>query len=108
MRNVEQIKIMLRNEIIPSKERTHFLGMTLDSRLYWEEHINKLKTKAKRALNTIKVVAGRKLGDLKTLKKLQSAIYGCQLYNTASAGRLKKLNSLNREDKRIYFLCFIY
>ena len=45
------------------------MGMTLDSRLNWEEHINKLRAKAKRALNTIKVVVGKKWGgDLKTLK----------------------------------------
>ena len=60
---------MLRNKIIPSKESTKFLGMTLDSRLSVEEHINKLKAKAKRALNTIKVVAGKKWGlDWKTQK----------------------------------------
>ena len=50
---------MLRNEIIPSKEGTQFLGMKPDSRLNWEEHIKKLKAKAKRALNTIRVVAGK-------------------------------------------------
>ena len=41
-RNEEPLEIMLRNEIIPSKENTQFLGMTLDNRLNWEEHINKL------------------------------------------------------------------
>ena len=50
---------MLRNKIIPSKESTLFLGMTLDNRLNWEEHINTLRAKAKRPLNTIKVVAGK-------------------------------------------------
>ena len=50
---------MLKNKIIPSKESNQFLGMILDIRLYWEEHINKLKSKAKRALNTIKVIAGK-------------------------------------------------
>ena len=60
---------MLRNKIIPSKESTQFLWMTLDSRLNWEEHINKLRTKAKRALSTIREVAGKKQGgDWKTLK----------------------------------------
>ena len=49
--------------------------MTLDSRLSWEEHINKLRAKAKRTLNTIKVVAEKKWGgDQKTLKKLYNAI----------------------------------
>ena len=69
--------------------------MTLDSTLKWKEHIKKLIDKAKRALNTIKVVAEKKWGeDRKTIKKLYSAIwrtkmdYDCQLYNTTSAGRL--------------------
>ena len=35
-----------------SKESTQFLEMKLDSKLDWEEHINKLRAKAKRALNT--------------------------------------------------------
>ena len=55
-RNEDPIEIMLRNEIIPSKERPYFLGMTLDSILNWEKHINKLRVKTKRALNTINVV----------------------------------------------------
>ena len=57
----------------------------------------------------MKVVAKKKWrGDRKTLKKLYSAIcrtkidYGCQLYNTASAGRTKKLDSIHREGIRIY------
>ena len=41
-------------------------------------------------------------------KKLYNAIcrtkidYGCQLYNTASTGRTKKLDSIHREGIRIY------
>ena len=80
----------MRNEIIPSKESSHFLGMTLDSRLNWEENINKLKAKAKRALNTIKVVTGKKWGgDQKNQKNLYNAMcrtkieYGSQINNTA-------------------------
>ena len=53
--------------------------------------------------------AGKKWGgDWKTQKKLHSVIcrtkmdYGCQLYNTASAGRLKKLDSIHRQGIRIY------
>ena len=66
---------MLVNEIIPSKKSTQFLGVALDIRLNLEEHINKLRAKAKRALKSIKEVAGKKWGgDQKTLKKLYSAI----------------------------------
>ena len=50
---------MPRNEIIPSKESTHFLRMTLDNRLNLEKHIKKLRAKAKKALNTINVIAGK-------------------------------------------------
>ena len=47
--------------------------MTIDRRLNWEKHINKLEAKAKRASNAIKVVVGKKLGgDRKTRKKLNS------------------------------------
>ena len=56
-RNEEPLEIKLRNETIPFKESTQFLGMTLHSRLNWEEHINNLK--AKRALNTMKAIAGK-------------------------------------------------
>ena len=60
---------MLKYKIIPSKESSQFLGMTLDSRLNWKEHVNKLRAKAKRALNFIKLVAIKKWGgDQKTLK----------------------------------------
>ena len=55
------------------------------------------------------MVAGKKWGgDRKTLVKLYSAIYrtkidnGCQTYNSASAGRLKKLDNIHRKDIRIY------
>ena len=61
---------MPRNKIIFSKEITQFLGMTIDRRLNWEEHIKKMI-----ALITIRLVASKKWeGDQKTLKKLYSAI----------------------------------
>ena len=69
-REEEPMEILLGNQIIPYRESTQFLGMTLDSRLSWGEHIDKTRAKAKRALNIIKIVAGKKWGaDRKTLKK---------------------------------------
>ena len=46
------MEITIRNQTIPNKENAQFLGMTLYSRLNWEEHIDKEKAKAKRALNS--------------------------------------------------------
>ena len=63
-RNEEPIEILLGNKIIPSKQSTQFLWMTLDSRLNLEEHLNKLWAKAKGALNTIKVVAGKNAKEI--------------------------------------------
>ena len=37
---------MLRNETIPYKENTQFFGMTLDSRLNWEEQIESQSKKS--------------------------------------------------------------
>ena len=46
-----------------------------DSKLNWKEYNDRVRTKAKRALNTIKVVEDKKWeGDLRTLKRLYSAI----------------------------------
>ena len=55
-RNEEPIEIVLRNKIIPSTGDV--------SRLNWEEHIKKLRAKSKRALNTIKVVKGKKMSRM--------------------------------------------
>ena len=44
----EPLEIILGIHIIPQKESTQFLGMTLDSRLNWEEHIEKTRAKAKK------------------------------------------------------------
>ena len=43
--------------------------MTLDSRLRWEEHSDRKKAKAKRTINSIKAVAGKKYGATAQLPK---------------------------------------
>ena len=37
--------------------------MTLESKLNWEEYIVRVTAKAKKALNTIKIIAGKKVGE---------------------------------------------
>ena len=56
-RNEESLEITLKTQTIPYKDTTQFLGMNLDSKLNWEEHIVRVRAKTKKALNLIKVVA---------------------------------------------------
>ena len=46
-------KRIQRNKIIPFKDGTQFLGLTLNSRLNWEELIDRIREK-KKTINTIK------------------------------------------------------
>ena len=63
-----------------SKESTQLLGVILDSRLNWDEHFNRVRTEAKKALNTIRVVVGKKWGrNKKNLKKLFSIMYSSKM-----------------------------
>ena len=82
------MEITSRNQIIPYKKSTQFLGITLHRRLNWKKHIDIVRMKAKRALNTIKVIASKKWkGDQKKNSFLR---------------RTKKLDSTYREVIRIY------
>ena len=52
---------------------------------------------------------GRKSENPKTLYNVLCRTkidYDCQIYNTASAGRLKKLDCIHRKDIRIYTVAF--
>ena len=53
---------MLNNKIIRTTPTTTYLGLIMDKHLNWSDHIKNLKTKAKQALNILKVVAGYKWG----------------------------------------------
>ncbi len=42
-----------------------FLGMWLDTRLTWKEHIDKIVSKCKRVLNVMKCMAGQEWGAVR-------------------------------------------
>ena len=103
-----QQKNYAEKQIIPSKESIKFLGMALDSILNWVDHINKLRAKKKSIKHyesDSRVKVGKRSENPKkncTVQYITKIEYGCQIYNTASTGRLKKLDSIHREDIRIY------
>ena len=98
----ELMEITLRNQIIPYNESTQFPGMTLNSKLYQKQHIDRVKAKAKRALNNIQVVVGKKRGgDCRTLKRLYSVICRSKIEQLPTIQHshpreTKKLSSIHR------------
>ena len=73
-RNEEPIEIMLRNKIVPSKESTQFLRMTLDIRLNWQEH-KQIKSQSKESSKYYKSGSRKEMGRRsENHKKLYSAI----------------------------------
>ena len=50
------IQVNLINQILVSKSSMNVLGVAFDSKLNWQTHIQKMITKAKKALNAIKII----------------------------------------------------
>ena len=67
--------------------------------------IKSIKSQSKESIKYYKSGSGKEMGRSENPKKLYSAIcrtkidHGCQLYNTASAERLKKLTSYIEKAK---------
>ena len=62
--NKKEVKLTVRNMIIPSRPETKFLGMWLDQSLTWHCHVQKLILKVKR--NTYLLNNGKHLMDQET------------------------------------------
>ena len=98
----------LENNILPYEKTVKFLGMTLDEKLTWSNHIESLKLKVKKSLNILKVVSGFDWGaDKKTLLKLYNSIckskldYGCEVYSSACKSKLRELDVVHNMGLRI-------
>ena len=82
--------------------------MIFDSKLTWSSHIDSLKIKVKQSLNILKVVSGYDWGaDKKSLLRLYDSLcrskleYGCQIYSSACATKLKELDVVHNAGRRI-------
>nr|CAI5831741.1 unnamed protein product [Callosobruchus analis] len=100
--------IQLSDVLVPVRHFHTYLGVTLDSKLTWEEHINKTLTKCKKSLNIVKAVNRRRCGadakiNLLFYRAYTRAIidYGCFLYGSASKTRLKKLHTMQYKALRL-------
>lgn len=61
-RKREVISVELEGKTIKESEETKFLGITINHKLHWNNHIAAIKTKAKQCNNIIKVIASWKWG----------------------------------------------
>ena len=100
--------LKLKDSLIPYEKEVKFLGMILDCKLTWGSHIESLKIKVKKSLNILKVVSGLSWGaDKKSLLRLYDSLcqskieYGCQLYSSACASKLKELDVVHNAGLRI-------
>ena len=89
-------------------DEARFLGLTFDSRLTWVPHLRYLKASCMKALNLLRVLSHTSWGaDQKTLLHLFQAFvssklsYGCEVYSSATASRLKTLDAVHHAGLRL-------
>jgi len=92
---------------IPSTESTKFLGLHLDRKLLWKQHIDKVIDKIVKANNIFSVIAKRHTGpSVKTLLLLYKTLirsqadYGLIVYGTAAATHIERLDVALRVSLR--------
>ncbi|MEW8548123.1 MAG: reverse transcriptase domain-containing protein, partial [Candidatus Thiodiazotropha sp.] len=101
-------KLTLFNSEIEFSDEITFLGMILDSKLTWGQHIKSLIEKCNKDLNLMRMVSGTTYGaDKKVLLNLYKALilskldYGAQAYNSAPKHLLSKLDLIQNKALRI-------
>ena len=87
---------------------TKFLGMVLDSKLYWSGHIRDLRTRCLQSLQLLSCLSHTTWGaDRTTLLRVYRSLirsrldYGCQIYGSATATCLKTLDSIHHRALRL-------
>ena len=101
-------KLTLFGSNIEFSDQITFLGMILDKKLTWSEHIKSLIEKCNKDLNLMRLVSGTTYGaDKKILLTLYKALilsktdYGAQAYNSAPKHMLSKLDTIQNKALRI-------
>ena len=90
----EKVSIQLQESTIPQVENPPFLGVTLDQRLTWRQHIDSMEERSIRKLALMKKLAGTTWGsNLKVLKQLYTgSVRPVMEYATTSWGTAAKTN----------------
>ncbi|KAI5721707.1 hypothetical protein M8J77_024546 [Diaphorina citri] len=105
-RSMNNPRLSFQNHIVRFQEGTKWLGLNLDTRMTWRNHIE--QTKSLRAMNVMKILSNRNWGlRRETLRKLYFALvspildYGSILYSSASQSNLNKLNVVHNSAIRL-------
>ena len=100
--------LKLYNTQLPFLESARFLGLVWDQRLTWNIHINRLKIDSNKVLGLLRSVTCQSWGgDLKTTVKIYQTYlrskldYGCQVYSSAAAHKLREVDVVANEALRI-------
>lgn len=101
-------RIKLYDTVIPVVRSFKFLGVLLDRRLSYIDHLKTLRTKCFKALDVLKVISHTKYGgDRKTMLTLYRALirskidYACIVYDSACDTSKKMLDSVHSHGVRI-------
>ena len=97
--NIINATLAYNNSPLPIVDSTLYLGITIDSKLIWKEHIIKLLADIGPRLNFLKMISSTRWGgDPKIITTLYKSIvrskldYGSSLYGSASHSLLQKLD----------------
>uniref|UniRef100_A0A1Y1L8P1 Reverse transcriptase domain-containing protein n=2 Tax=Photinus pyralis TaxID=7054 RepID=A0A1Y1L8P1_PHOPY len=94
--------LFIAGEPIPCVVSHKFLGMILDSKLNWKQHIDCLVRKCKSRLNVIKFLSSTRWGaDTRILIRIYKSLvmsqldYACVAYSSARPSLLRKLDTVH-------------
>ena len=102
--------LWLRKEQLKYSEDAKFLGITFDSKLTFEKHINDIVARCRKRLNLLKAIRGKSWGasPLTIMNTYKSFIrpvieYSCVLFAQAEESLLRKIQSVETEAIKIAF-----
>ncbi|CAF4294310.1 unnamed protein product, partial [Rotaria magnacalcarata] len=100
--------VYINNQQIENVMSIKYLGLTLDHRLTWIEHIKFLRSTCEQAMNILKCLSHLSWGaDRNTLIRLYKSLiiskinYGCQVYASANENVLARLDPLHHKAIRL-------
>uniref|UniRef100_A0A8C2BUC3 Reverse transcriptase domain-containing protein n=1 Tax=Cyprinus carpio TaxID=7962 RepID=A0A8C2BUC3_CYPCA len=107
-RNNPNVELKLYGQLLKQVNTIRYLGVWLDVKLTFKEHIQKMLEKCKKGNNVLKCLTGYKWGASGTsLKRIYIALirsvfdYGCIVYQSASKTQIKELDRMQAKSLRI-------